>query len=458
MTLFLYHLPEIKGVFMSMFGSAGIRGLVPEEINEKFARKIGSVTSKLVEKYGGESICLATDTRLSNNMLKRAFISGLDTNINVKDFGIVPTPCLALMSKKFRSFGVMITASHNPPDYNGFKFFNPRGIAFYSDEEDEFEKIFESIKIIEAKEKPEIEKINGIEIFTKEIKNMLPKLDMDYKIVLDMANGAATRLSEFYKELGFDVLEMNETPDGSFPGRSPEPTESTLQKTIETVKKNNADFGIAYDGDGDRIALIDKEGFVPLNEFCAFFAWKRCKVLNNKKVSTNIDASKIIDVMVADAGGQLFKTRVGDVSITYEMLRQDGQTAVEQCGHLFSREFLPGPGPTYSLLWLFSNMIKTSEIRETIEKFPKFYLKKGKVEVKNKKESMAKIIAMLKNKYKDATINEIDGIRLDWKDSFMLIRPSGTEHLIRITCESMDEKKANKLLTDGIRLVKNNKV
>jgi len=448
---------------MSMFGSAGIRGLVPKEIDENFARKIGLAMSDYIDKYTEghpeyekESVCIATDTRLSNQLLRRALISGLTSIANIKDFGIVPTPCLALMAKKFRTFGIMITASHNPPEYNGFKFFNPEGISFYGKEEKEFEEAFESLKTSRKgtpkKEKPNIEKINGIEIYSKEIKKTIPKLP-GYKIVLDMTNGAATRLSDLYKELGFDVVELNERPDGSFPGRSPEPVEATLQKTIALVKDTHADFGIAYDGDGDRIALIDQNGFVPLNEFCAFFAWKRCKILSNKKVSTNIDASKIIDIMVEDANGQLFKTKVGDVSITYEMLKQDGQTAVEQCGHLFSREMLLGPSPTYSFFWLLSKMADTNEIRQTVRKFPKFHLRKGKVSVTNKSAAMDKIKPLLTKKYPSATMNELDGVRLDWKDSFILIRPSGTEHIIRVTCESTNEKKAEELLSTGMKII-----
>ena len=440
----------MKMVKMNLFGSAGIRGIVGKEINEDFSRKIGNTLTKYVKSEGKDEIFLGMDTRISSKALKKSLISGL--GLKIYDCEIIPTPVLGFVCKEFEKYGIMITASHNPKEYNGFKIFNDKGISFYEKEQENFENIFRNIKKRNLESK--IEKFNALEFYENRIiKNCFKKVNICSNFLIDFSNGAATSLISLFERINQDIKFINYKPNGFL--QKPEPTEKSLEKTIKYMKNKKIDFCMAFDGDGDRVVFIDKFGYIPPIDSCGVFARERCLKRKNKKISTNIEVSKKIEELVNGVGGKISKTRVGDVAITHNMLEIGGETAIEQCGHLFSRESIPGPDPIYSSLWLLKEIKDTQKIRKISEKTKKFYFRKQSIPCKNKTKIEKKVIEKLTEYAVKRNLNyeTTDGIRIDWKDAFLLIRKSGTENVIRITAEADREKKANDLIQFGCETI-----
>jgi phosphomannomutase len=283
----------------------------------------------------------------------------------------------------------------------------------------------------------------------------LPKVNRHLKVVVDPGNGAASRFaSDIFVRMGFDVLPVNDEPDGLFPGRSPEPKEDTLQGTLDFLRQHNADLAICFDGDADRVVFCDEEGFLGFNEPIAFISRLAAKKTGKKKVATTVETGTLLDLAVKDLGVEVVRGRVGDVPVAHLAQQLDAALGVEQVGVYIMPEVGYYPDSIFASLFLLSQLSDIGEIRRFFHGIPRLFFEKAKVSCPNElKES---IMARVKEKahlFAPDEINTLDGLRLQFADSWMLIRPSGTEPLIRVISESMSQKQTGELIGKGKGLV-----
>jgi len=442
---------------MRLFGTSGIRGEVFKRITPELFFGLGkAIASSLSEN---SNIVVATDTRVTKDLLKSALISGLLTgNVNVVDIGIAPTPVLAFLTKQYDT-GVMITASHNPPEYNGIKLWRD-GMAYTVHDE----QIIEDALMWNEYRKPSWNKIGTLK-YDDNVKKahtdeLLKRIEIkkQFRVVVDSGNGAASGYaSTVFKNAGLDVLPINDDPDGLFPNRSPEPTEETLKETISFLRKENADLAVCFDGDADRVVFCDKEGFIGYNEAISFIS--RLKILQEKerrikKVVTTVETGRLLDYAIADLGGEVIRGKVGDGYVGHGVKDEGASLGVEQVGVFIMPEMGYYPDSIYAALYLLANIEEITDIRAFLEEIPALYFDKKGVPVadKQKYEVMECVHSHL-GAFPDHRINSLDGLRLDFEDSWILIRASGTQPLIRVIAESKDRDELKKLIDLGIQVV-----
>ncbi len=445
------------------FGSSGVRGVVGEFITTDLAMKLGlGLATQLGE---GSSVVIGRDTRTSGEMLESALVSGLlSGGCNTELIGIFPTPGVAYLAKALsKDAGIMITASHNPPPYNGFKFFSKHGVAFLP----EMEQRLEEILISNAFNYANWERIGSV----KKSNSTSPYFSMLYdfsfkkkwRVVLDPGCGAASVVAPLvFRNVGCDVIALNSQVDGHFPARSSEPIKENLQGLMEAVSGLGADIGIAYDGDADRMVAIDEQGnFVPSDKLLALFALfmitQEEDPNKEKIIALPINTSDATDEYVRESGGKVIRTKVGDVYISQALLEHNGIFGGEPIGAWIHPQYHLCPDGILSSLLLLKFLDEMdSPISELIKNVPDRCKVSLKIKCKNElKPSVMEYVKKTLPSQFDATENilHLDGIRIDLKDGWILIRPSGTEPLMRVTTEAKEQTQAEKLLEIGKRVV-----
>lgn len=450
---------------MRLFGTSGIRGVYGADITEELAASIGLALGRL----GYKSIAVGSDTRLSADSLKAALFSGMhQEGCLVTDFGVVPTPVLCYGIKK-NGFdcGVMITASHNPAKYNGFKLWNSEGRAFDLSEERKLEdKIAEvrlnssnnnsdgSILVGPKKTRYSVKNHDITSEYFNEIKKRF-KLKGKMKVLVDAGNGAASNItSRLISSFGYDVVLINDIPDGSFPNRNPEPSETNLKGTASLVVKNKCVVGFCHDGDADRMIAIDDKGrVVNFDKFLTFLAQNMVMSgeSDDKTVVTTVDASMLIDAELADV--KVLRSKVGDVFVATDCEKSGACFGGEPSGSFIFPEFGLWPDGVYAvfktLQFLEKEVTPLSKILDSMPNYP-FVRTKLSCSEKNKVLVMNKIKDSVP---KEAKVSFVDGIRIDFGDANILVRPSGTEEYIRINVEAKTMEKLNKLRNEWQSMV-----
>ncbi|MEN6573137.1 phosphoglucosamine mutase, partial [Methanobacterium aggregans] len=307
-----------------LFGTFGVRRIANHELTPEFASKLAAAYGTLVKG----KVAVGGDTRTSTGMIKHAVISGLlSSGCQVFDLGILPTPAVQFAVRNYCDGGVMITASHNPPKYNGIKFVDEDGIGIAEDMEEKIEDMFfdENPDRVVWNEIGEVLENHGI--VDEYIENVIERVDADairsanLKVIVDCGNGAACFTTPYLlRKLGCDVTTMNCQPDGFFPGRNPEPTEDNLKELIEVVKATGADLGIAHDGDADRTICIDEKGnFVFGDKTFALVEKQMLREAGGGIIVTTVATSAAIYDIAEEYGGEVIATRVGDLVVAREL-------------------------------------------------------------------------------------------------------------------------------------------
>ena len=443
---------------MRLFGTSGIRGVVGELLTPDFCRDVGmALGSSLPE---GARICIATDARLSRKMVRDAVTSGLTSaGIEVAHLGILPTPALAFLTGEMGfDVGLMITASHNPPEYNGIKVFNRDTIGYSVAQEDEIEAIYRSNNFRTGASVGSIHQ--DAQAGERYVERLVEKfanrdLNRDLKIVVDPGNGAAAGFaSDLFTQLGLNVIPLNDKPDGNFPGRSSEPTGKTLKGTVEFLKERNADLAICFDGDADRVVFCDSEGFLGFTEMVAFVSRLATKESDKKTVAATIEVGNLLDLALEDLGGKVVRGKVGDVHLAHLVRRHNAAVGVEDVGVYIMPQMGCYPESMFAALTLLSKIDSPAAIREFIRQFPCFFLEKRKIPCSNEmKETVIERIREKAPELDPNHMNSMDGIRLDFDDGWMLIRASGTEPAIRVMAESTSEAESQELAEKGMKMV-----
>ena len=440
-----------------LFGTSGVRGVVNEDLTTTILHDLGQAIVTGLPRHPW--IIIANDTRKSRSAVKSAIEMGLiASGARILDVGTLPTPALAYLTKHLGvEAGIMVTASHNPPEYNGIKLFRSDGIGYSREQEEGIERIYFSKDF--RTEAGSIQHAFGLQNSYFDYLKQIPGSDSfskRFRVVVDPGNGAASKFaSELFSNLGLEVFPLNDTPDGSFPGRSPEPREDTLIGTYEFLKKNHADLAICFDGDADRVVFIDKDGFIGFDESITFIASLAVKSSGKKSVATTVEAGKLLELGLQGLGVNIVRGRVGDVPVASLARSIDAAIGLEQIGVYIIPEAGFYPNSFLAALILLKSVEHISEVRDFFSGIPKLYSKQIKISCSNE----TKFTIMQKvtdNTYLlgSGVPNIIDGLRLEFGDSWLLIRPSGTEPIIRISAESAFEAKTQELLDKASSVIK----
>jgi phosphoglucosamine mutase len=430
-----------------LFGTSGIRGKVGSDITLEVAVNIGMAIATYAGGKGSK-IVLGYDSRTSNVMIENAVTAGiLQCGCTVLKMGMAPTPLVGYATMKLEAnAGVMITASHNPPEYNGIKLWNPDGMAYKQDQERVIEKIIheKSFNVVSWEDIGNIEEVKYV--VSEYINDILKQSDVKpgIKVVVDCANGAASYLSpKILRMAGCSVLAINSQPDGFFPGRLPEPSEKNLQELMKVVKATKADIGIAHDGDADRMIAIDENGYMA--DFDKLLAIVSREI--GGKVVTTVDASLCTDKCMSEVDGFVIRTKVGDVHVAEAIEENDANFGGEPSGTWLHPNFCMCPDGILSALRVIELVQKYGPLSNQLDAIPSYPTIRDKVNCEeSQKEPIMKHVEEQLHTILDEVVdvNHIDGVRITMNDgSWVLIRPSGTESYIRITLEATSYEKAH---------------
>jgi len=439
-----------------LFGTSGIRGIVGQDLSLEFCRDVAQAIGTTLVPHS--RVCLSTDTRVSREIIRDAVILGLrSSGVDVTDLGILPTPTLAFLTGEMGfDAGVMITASHNPPEFNGIKLFTGDSVGYSRAQEIEIEKVYRDRKFRDGSpgslEQSLDAKDRYFQFMLKKFSDS--KFNHKFKIVVDAGNGAASGFaSNLFSVLGLDVIPMNDEPNGLFPGRNPEPREDTLSRTVEFTRQHNAELAVCFDGDADRVVFCDQEGFLGFNELIAFVSRLAVKQSKKRKVASTVETGRLLDLALEDLGAEVVRGRVGDVSVAYLTQELDAAIGVEPIGVYIMPEVGYYPDSMFAALTLLNQIGEAGEIRDFIKDMPQLFFRQRKLLCPNTLKAMVmEKIEENADFFGASRINTLDGLRFEFDDSWMLIRASGTEPVIRVIAEASSEAETAALLHRGLQV------
>jgi phosphomannomutase/phosphoglucomutase len=440
------------------FGTNGIRGVFSEDFTLEF---VHDMTLAIGTYFKVGPVLVGYDGRESSPIIAKVVCSALNyLGINCNDAGFVPTPCLEYAVKKLGySGGIMITASHNPPQYNGIKSAAKDGVEISREDEIIIENIFEQKNWIQnpsrwgntVKENRAVDVyVNGIisQIDSKKIRSK--KL----KVVIDLGNGVqAVSAPILCKMLDCKTFLINEKIDGLFPGRGSEPTPQNLSKLSLTVRKNNADLGIAFDGDGDRSIFCDNKGNVLSGDISALILTKFILQKNpHSLIVTCLNSGSSIELVANKFDSQVIRTKVGSVEVSRKMVSTNALIGFEENGgFMFGKHNQVRDG--CMTLALMLDFLATSEktLSEEISYLPPSFTTKDKITCSY--EDAMKLIRSLKEQFPNS--DTTDGIKITNNSrNWVMIRPSGTEPIIRIYGEAENRENLDTLMSKYLQKVR----
>jgi phosphoglucosamine mutase len=441
-----------------LFGSSGVRGLANIDLTPSLVCRVGLAVATY---ENAKRAVVAHDTRVSGAVFEEALVSGLvSVGTDVLLLGTVPTPVLAYATKVLdANVGFMITASHNPPQYNGIKIF--KGDLSYTDQDqDAVEKIL-SHRLFNLSDWQSLGKFstaNAEQMYLNMVHRTVC-LQKPWQVVVDPGCGAAYSIAcQMFKELGCKVTSLNAQPDGFFPARKSEPTAESLRDLARTVKALGADIGVAFDGDADRVAFVDETGvFVSFDRSLAAYGAFALKQRGGGKIVTTIEASMCVETMAEKYGGKVLRTKVGDIYVSEVINREGAVFGGEPCGAWINPEqhFCPD-GPLSAALFLAALEKEDKTVSEFIGEVPQYITQRVNFPVRNEQKYLLieHLGGALKAAFPDFTdFSNVDGARLALKNGWFLVRASGTEPLIRLTVEGESEAEAKNITAKATGLI-----
>ena len=435
------------------FGTNGIRGTI-DFLSPQLAYKAAFATGLY---FRSGKILLAMDARLTGPILKEQVVAGLiDTGCQIIDLGMVSSPTAEFMVKKLHVDGlIVITASHNPPEYNGLKIMDAEEVSISKERGEEIEQLITNPPKIKMK-KGKIGIYN--EATQDHIASILQHVDKKKtkgkRLLLDCANGMAATIAPYlFRELGCEITSINSHIDGHFPGRPSEPTEANVQDLINAVKQGDYDCGIAWDGDGDRVILVDECGEFVIGD--KVFAISEILKLREKpgKVVTTIATSRIIEDIAKKYSSEVIYTKIGAPYLSEEMAKGASVLGGEEVGGVMWPEVSLAKDGFLTAAKIVE-ALSEKKLSEWVKELPIYYNEKTKISASD--EQKIKIIKSvrdyaIKNKF---NFVDIDGVRINFEDSWVIVRPSGTENYLRVFVEARSVKRAKDLLGEYVNLVK----
>ena len=448
------------------FGTDGIRRIANTELSPELVYRVAKAGAYVLAKHCDKAptILIGRDTRLSGTLIESAMISGfLSYGANVKQLGVIPTPAVAYLTRKLQAdAGVVISASHNTFEFNGIKYFSNKGMKIPDELEEEIEEVMDSGKLEElsaVSEKIGVSEIRTdlldeyVYFFRKNFEDNFEKINNpEFKVAIDTANGATYEVAEkVFKALGINHVIINNTPNGI---NINDKCGSTHLETLkEYVVKNKMSLGIAYDGDGDRCLAIDEKGEeIDGDKILAIIAeyLKKQDKLKQDTIVATVMSNLGLNKYVEKNGMKLIQTKVGDRYVLEEMLKNGYNLGGEQSGHVILLDYNPtGDGILTSLMIIqaiLESNKKASELSSIVRKYPQVLVNaKVNPDKKYDYEKNKEIKTAIENLEKEFTGN-----------GRILIRPSGTEPLVRVMIEGKDEKILEEKARNIAKLIEKN--
>jgi phosphomannomutase len=430
---------------------SGVRGVVGDSLTPQllasFAQAFGSY-------LGRGKVIVGQDARISGTMVKNAIYSGiLSVGCQPVDVGICPIPSILILTKERRAIGgIAVTASHNPKDWNGLKFINGKGLFLNHSQIEEFLDIYHQGDFSLVK----VEKYKSLlsEKYPTDLhlKKLLNYLNVDlirrkkFKVAADCYNGAgAVLMPQFLKALGCQMILINTTLDGAF-AHHPEPIPENISKLSRIVKEKNADIGFVQDADADRLAIVNEKGDPIGEELTLALAVKY--ILNKKPgpVVTNLSTTQAIDDVAGEHDVPVFRTKIGEINVVEEIINRKAVIGGEGNGGVIFPEIHPCRDSFVAIGLTLEFMASSGKsISQLHEEIPKYYMIKDKID--GTSEQAYPILRELKKKYSGKEqISTLDGLKINFRDAWIHIRPSNTESIIRIVAEAKSRDGAGMLL------------
>ncbi|MBM7616170.1 phosphoglucosamine mutase [Alkaliphilus hydrothermalis] len=442
-----------------LFGTDGVRGIANKELTPELAYKLGRVGAYVLlkEKEGLDAkVVIGKDTRKSGDLLETAMISGfLSMGINVISLGVVPTPAVAYLVRNLKAdCGVVISASHNPSEYNGIKFFNHKGYKLPDEMEAEIEGYILGEKDVSPRPTGgDVGTLthyeNAGDQYIQYLKTSINRDFKGLKIAMDTGNGAAYQVApKLFKELGAEVVVVNDQPDGLNINLNCGSTHPEVVQKL--VKETGAHVGITFDGDADRAIAVNEECQIVDGDHIMAICGAKLKkhnALKNDTICATVMSNIGLEICMKDLGCKVAKTKVGDRYVLEEMIKNDYSLGGEQSGHIIFLDYnTTGDG-----------LLTAIQLIDTIAEEGKPFS-----ELSNMMTSYPQVLvnAKVKNENKEAYLNDADIMKEinNIEDRMagqgrVLIRPSGTEPLVRVMLEGKNQEELNILATNLAKMI-----
>ncbi len=436
---------------------SGIRGIAGESLTDDV---ITGFAAAFAQYTDSGTIVIGSDGRFSGTHIKELVISKLNRNgCKVIDIGIAPTPTVQLSVRSLSaSGGIIVTASHNPSQWNGLKFVRSDGIFLNEKQAQELISIYENL----PEQQPQEKEVHGYASETdngaldRHISLVLKKISADrirqkkFRVAIDCCNGGGSVIApRLLKELGCEIISINTDP-GKVPSRGLEPVPANLSQLCTLVKKFNADIGFAQDPDADRLAIVSDKG-EPIGEeyslaLAVMFVLQKHRESKNKVVVTNLSTSRLTQDVAAMFGAETIRTKVGEVNVSEKIKESGSLIGGEGNGGIiwpeigFGRDSISGIG---MILDLLSESGK--KISQLSGSFPRYSMIKDKIDL-TEGGSASALLAKAEEKFSSAKIDKTDGIKIDLPEGWLHIRASNTEPIIRIIAEGTDPERTKSLI------------
>jgi phosphoglucosamine mutase len=429
-----------------MFGTSGIRGPVGETVTGALALHLGRSLGSMADP-----VVVGRDARLSGPMLMRAAVAGIqEAGSDVLDVGIESTPTVARAVGWYgAAAGLVVTASHNPPADNGFKFWTASGKAFGADEMDAISSRVEDTEALTVPPE-EMGSVRRVSDASQRHLEVLSGTDCSISVVVDLGNGVGQLTLDALRARGCEVTALHEAQDGTFPGRPSEPTAANCAELSSVVAERDADLGLAHDGDADRLMAVDGTGrFLSGDELLALFALDSLSA--GETVAAPVNASGLIDAIVEEVDGSVVRTAVGDGHVADACTKPGVVFGGEPSGAWIWPAETLAPDAHYAACRLIEIAERGPSLARRVSAFPEFVTERETIGSEDGSAVVEGLTDHVRERY--AHVTEIDGIRVDTEDGWFLIRASGTEPLIRLTAEARTEPRAAELLAEAQRLL-----
>lgn len=433
-----------------LFGTNGIR---IEFLEGKYdLTRLTRIGGAIASFFGGGEVLMGRDARSTSQALSRIIGGVLSMHgVEVHDMGLVPTPVLQYLVKAGGyAGGVMITASHNPPQYNGIKVMGSDGVEVSRDEERRIESLYGEAR--PAKSFNYVKPIINVELdyllkqYEEHLYDLLPMdaIKGRFTLAADFANSVASLvLPRVLEGLGIRLKSINGHLSGLFPGRTPEPRQDTLAETARAVKELGVDFAVAFDGDGDRSMFMTSEGeVIPGDRSGVILANALLEESGGGYVVTPVSSSSMVKAEVERRGGKLVWTRVGSVDVSHTLMEIGGLCGFEDNGgFIWPRHHPVRDGISTTILMMHVLSRGGKSLSQYYSELPRMYIHRDRLEVP--RDKALAVVDAIRREVGDAVT--IDGVRADYGDSWFLVRPSGTEDVLRITIEASSEERLEEL-------------
>ena len=445
------------GFDKNIFRSYDIRGIYGKDFDDGFAENLGSAFATFInerdkEKSAEKTVVVGRDIRLSSESLSRALIKGLtEAGCNVVDVGVVPTPLLyfSVMHLK-KDGGIMITASHNPPEFNGFKIVGSIGNPI--SEGLGLEKIRDHMlneKYAASPRKGTVESYT--KIFDDYTGFVLPKIKLKtkLKVVLDTCNSVPGLIApSVLEKAGCEVITINKDLDGTFKARPPEPRAETLKDLQDAVRTNGADLGIAYDGDGDRVVFVDDTGKIidSGSAIIMIFAEHYLNRNKNSKIVFDLGCSIAVEDTIKRLGGIPVVTPVGTANLKKGMIEERAVFGGESSNHMYFSETFYFDDAVFASLKMAEIISEIGSLSKKLNSMPNYpYISEWDFECPDEKKFY--VVGSLKEKFKKSGIrvSELDGVKLMWDDGWVLWRASNTRPQVKVYLEATSNERFEEL-------------